>query len=223
MTVTREDLAAFADGELDPARAAEVAAAVAADPALADEVRAHRALRAQLAAHFAPIMEEPLPASLTAALQPSPDNVVSFGEARDRRRTRWLWVAGPGLAASLALAVFMPRGGADYADGVLAQALDRQLVARQRADAEPRILLSFRDEEGAYCRAFSGRRESGIACRDARGWSVVMRDGGSPASKGDYRMAGASSAAILERAQAMATGPALDAIEEEAAKERGWR
>ena len=43
MSVRREELAAYADGELDAAREAEVATAVAADPALAREVEAHRA------------------------------------------------------------------------------------------------------------------------------------------------------------------------------------
>ena len=47
MTVTREELAAFADGELDPAREAEVAAAVAADPELEAQLEAHRTLRAR--------------------------------------------------------------------------------------------------------------------------------------------------------------------------------
>ena len=80
MSVTREELAAFADGELDPARADEVAAAVEADPALAEQVRAHRALKARLSAHFAPIMEAPLPESLAAPLQPK---VVDFAAARE--------------------------------------------------------------------------------------------------------------------------------------------
>jgi AraC-like DNA-binding protein len=49
MTISREELAAFADGELDTGREAEIAAAVAADPALAAQVEAHRALKARLA------------------------------------------------------------------------------------------------------------------------------------------------------------------------------
>ena len=39
---------------------------------------------------------------------------------------------------------------------------------------------------------------------------------------GEYRQAG-SAAEIMERAQAMAAGPALDAAQEQAAKARGWR
>jgi hypothetical protein len=36
-------------------------------------------------------------------------------------------------------------------------------------------------------------------------------------------MAGNPAAEVLERAQAMAAGPALDGAQEEAAKARGWR
>lgn len=227
MSVTREELAAFADGELEPARAAEVAAAVAADPALAEEVRAHRALRARLETHFAPILQQPLPERLTDPLQPRPDKVVSLAEARETHRgraPRWVWWAGPALAASLVLALFLPRGaGEGYADGALAEALDRQLVATQGADAEPRILLSFRDETGAYCRAYAGTEQSGIGCRDAEGWRLRMSGAGAPAQTGDYRMAGNPAAEVLARAQALAEGPALGADAERAARARGWR
>jgi hypothetical protein len=227
MGVSREELAAFADGELDPARTAEVAAAVEADPALAGEVSAHRALRARLEMHFAPILQQPLPEGLTAALHRTPDTVVSFAEAREKRRprfSRWVWVAGPALAASLMLAVFLPRGaGEGYADGALAEALDRQLAATQGADADPRILLSFRDDAGVYCRAYTAAEQSGIACRHAEGWRLRMTGPGSPVQTSDYRMAGNPAAQVLARAQALAAGPALDADGERIARARGWR
>ena len=222
MSVTREELAAFADGELDPARAAEVAAAVEADPALAEQVRAHRALKARLSAHFAPIMEAPLPESLAAPLQPK---VVDFAAAREKRERaralpRWTWIAGPALAASLALAVFWPRGG--YVDAPLADTLDNQLVATQAADADTRILLSFRNSDGAYCRAFSASSLAGIACHDETGWVLTESVRATAGQTGEYRQAG-SLAEVMERAQAMAAGPALDAAQEQAAKADGWR
>jgi hypothetical protein len=227
MSVTREDIAAFADGQLDPAREAEVAALVAADPALAGQVRAHRALREQLAGHFAPILDAPLPERLTAPLTEKP-RVVDFAAARETRERarvlpRWSWIAGPALAASLALAVFLPRGGSDYADGALAAALDTQLVAAQDARAPTRILLSFREEGGAFCRAFAGEAQSGIACREDEGWRLRMTAPGGSAQQADYRMADNPAADVLERAQAMAAGDALDAEEERAAQARGWR
>ena len=228
MSVTREELAAFADGELEEARETEVAAAVMADPALEAQVRAHRALKERLSAHFAPIMDAPLPASLTAALRPEPQ-VIDFAAAREKReraRTlpRWTWFAVPALAASLALAVFLPRGAGDgYASGALAETLEGQLIAVQSADAPTRILLSFRDEAGAYCRAFAGEAQSGVACRDAEGWRLLMQGEGADGQGGEYRMAGSAATAVLERAQAMAEGPALDAAGERSARARGWR
>lgn len=226
MSVTREDLAAYADGELDVLRAAEVAAAIEADPALAEHVRAHHALRERLKAHFAPILQAPVPERLTADLSPKPA-VIDFAAARERRaRTlpRWSWIAAPALAASLALAVFLPRGGGgEYAGDALAATLDGQLVATQDMGARTRILLSFQDRAGTYCRAFAGEAHSGIACRDDQGWRLVMHGEGAPGQTSEYRMAGASAAPVLERAQAMATGAALDAAGEQAAKARGWR
>lgn len=223
MSVTREELAAYADGELDAAREAEVAAAVAADPALDAQLRAHRALKAQLGAHFAPILDAPLPERLTAPLRREEAEIIDFVVARERRIRRWSWIAAPALAASLALAVFVPRGGGDYAGGALAETLDGQLVAAQPADAPTRILLSFRDQAGSYCRAFAGEARSGIACRDAEGWRLVIEGEGAAAQTGEYRMAGNPAAETLKRAQAMAAGPALDAEAESAARARGWR
>lgn len=231
MSVTREELAAFADGELDAAREAEVAAAVAADPALAHQVETHRALKARLASHFAPIVEAPLPESLTGPLgvRDSGDRIIDFADARDkreraRRLPRWSWIAGPALAASLALALFLPRGAEDlYADPALGAALDEQLVATQAPDAPTRILLSFRDEAGSYCRAFASSSQSGIACRDDAGWRLVLESNGVAVQAAEYRQAGNPASQILERAQAMAAGPALDDGEERAARASRWR
>ena len=227
MSVTPEELAAFADGELAPARAAEVARAVAADAALAEDLRKHRQLRARLGEHFAPIVDAPLPETLTAPLR-SESNVVSFAaasEARLARRTpRWAWLAAPALAASLVLAVVLSRGPGDgYAAGGVADALEGQLVASQGADAEPRILLSFRDEGGAFCRAFAGAAESGIACKDGRGWRLRTTGPGVAAERREYGMAGNEAARLLESAQAMAAGGALDAAQEREARARNWR
>jgi len=231
MTITREELAAFADGELDPARHAEVAAAVAADPALADEVRAHRALRDRLTAHFTPILDAPLPDELTSQLRSRDRQVVDFTAARNKlqqrespQRYRRRWIVGTAVAASLALAVFLPRGsGNGHVDGALADALDQQLIATQSPDLPHRILLSFQDESGTYCRVFSSPERSGIACREPEGWRLRATGAGAKAPEAEYRMAGNAAADVLQKAQDMAAGPGFTAEEERAARARGWR
>jgi len=228
MSITREELAAFADGELPADRRERVSTAIAAEPALAEQVAAHHAIRARLVAHFAPIVDETLPDRLTAPLQPREAQVVDFATARrarqERRRPRWAWIAAPALAALLALALFMPRdGNSKYASGQLASALDSQLVATQPTDARTRILLSFKDKTGAYCRAFSEAERAGIACRDGRGWKFRTLGKGAPREDVQYRQAGSSAATVMEEVQALAMGPALDAAEEDQAIHAGWR
>lgn len=231
MTIDREMLGAYADGELDGAARDEVETALASDPALRAELGAHRALRMKLSAHFAPIAAAPVPERLIAAVA-SPNGasgaVVDLAAVREARRTRlvrWSWIAAPALAASLALALFGPGRGSPegYAKGALAQALDSQLVATQPGDAPTRILLSFRDDGGTLCRGFAGRDAAGIACRDAQGWKLKTLRPGAATATGEFRQAGSGAADVLAAAQDMAAGGALDAKAEAAARARGWR
>lgn len=227
MMPTAEQIAAFADGQLDGAERDAVAAAVAADPALQQQVDAHRALRARLAGHFAPVAAQPVPDRLAALLaQPEPQ-VIDLAAARAKRRgaPRWVWIASPALAASLALAVLLTRpddrAGADLAGPQIAAALSDQLVSEQSADAPVRVLLSFRDQSGTLCRAFTGAEQSGIACREGESWKLRTTASGSQQSGTAYRQAG-SDAEVMQAAQAMAVGPALDADAERAARDAGW-
>lgn len=232
MTITPEDIAAFADGELSDEREAEIAAAVAADPDLARQVDQHKALKAMLAEHYAPLVDQPVPDRLTAMLAQSQQaEVADFAAARERwemrrRLPHWGWIAGPALAASLALALFLPGMNDErevYANTQLAAVLEDTLVASQLPEEDTRVLLSFRTEEGRYCRAFRGSAGGGIACRDDDGWRLEVLGEGSEGATTDYRMAGASDGELLALAQEMASGTALDADGERAARAQGWR
>jgi anti-sigma factor RsiW len=109
MNVNDDDLTAFADGELAGAEAVRVAAAIAADPALAVRIEAERRLRTTLRAHLDPIAAEPVPESLslliaavaadeserdmtdapeTAPPPPTPARVLDFAAARARREAQ---------------------------------------------------------------------------------------------------------------------------------------
>ncbi len=70
-------LMAYADGELDAARCAEVEALLAAQPTLAERVRRQRALRERLTAAFAPALDEPVPQRLLHAVGAKPAATLS--------------------------------------------------------------------------------------------------------------------------------------------------
>ncbi|MEQ5788750.1 hypothetical protein J3454_12675 [Erythrobacter sp. NFXS35] len=237
MMVTDEIIAAFADGELEGADKAQVEAAIAADPLLARKVEAHRALKARLAAHYAPFAEGGVPPHIAALLESGGDergtdtvDVVSFAAERQKRGLapflrRWATIAGPALAASLVLALWQPWQGETpegYAGGKLAAALDTQLAANQSLDADTRILLSFERQGGGLCRAWRGADAGGIACRDDTGWKIERQFALDEAASGQFRQAG-SEADLLAAAQDMAASGALDAAGERAARERNWQ
>jgi hypothetical protein len=241
VTITPEEIAAYADGELTGERKAAVEAAMLADPEIMRSIESHKSLKSMLSAHYAPVAAEPVPDRLAAMLA-KPEAVVDLAAKRTQRAAassrhfpRWGWIAGPALAASLVLAVSWsaPDGagdgyaGGDYAGALLAGVLDTALAGQQPASADTRILLSFRNGAGEYCRAFNGSAASGIACRDEQGWKLEHSGKGQAGAEeagreSDYRMAGSDDGAVLAMAQDMAAGPALDAEGEARAREQGW-
>jgi len=217
-TIDETMVIAWVDGELAPAEAARVEQAVVADPALRTVAEAHRAMRARFAAAFGPIADEPV--ALPNA------EVISFAEAR-AKRMRHLWVPGA-IAASLVAGLFVgrmerPAGVRDRADALalaptLAHALDTQLSG---ATGPVRIALSFRAQDGTYCRSFSATHLDGVACRTGDGWGLRYA---APAATpgGDYAQAG-SDPARASAIAALIAGEPLDAAGERAARDRGWR
>jgi hypothetical protein len=234
MTHDRGTVRAYVDGELDDVTAARIAREAAEDADLAAQIEAERALRTKLGAHFAPILDEPVPEHLTAPLEDA-RKIVSLEEVRQRRfgfNARTLRWAGPAIAAALVLALLIPgfgggqtetRDGLTFASNDLARALDSQLVAEQRQGSETRVLLSFADDAGTLCRGFARADLSGIACREDGGWHLRVQRDGVDIAANDYRQASSVDSAIMAAAQNMAAGPALDARQEAAAKARGWR
>ncbi len=247
MSVTPEMLAAYADGELGADEAARVAAAVAGDPALAERLAMLRSLRGALAAHFASLLDEPVPAGwgeMIASHQivqdrPPRDNVVSLASVRAARaepapRRRWSSpAAGFAIAASLMLGVMLGaqmqwqgpvvlRGGALMAGSRLALNLDSQLAAAPTG-TDTRILASFRRSSGEICRAFTGATVAGIACRAGLGWHIERLQPGAPFSGSPYRQAGSADADLMAAAQVIMQGEPMNAAQEADAKAHGWR
>ena len=233
MTVSPELLTAYADGELDAETARTVEVQIAGNEQLRADLAKYRALRARLSAHFAPIAEQPIPDRLRLMVMgedQETSTIIDFATQAKRRLTptppaRWARWAGPALAATLVLAFIgfglRPKGNG-YAEGDLAQALDSQFVATQPANAPVRVLLTFQDKQGQYCRGFSGQASAGIACRDERGWRLIKMLDGASGSATEYRQAGGANMAIMTAAQDMTAGEALDAEQEARAAQLGW-
>lgn len=247
MTITQEEIMAYVDGELDEAARGRVTLAALADLDLADRIAAERALRERLKAHFAPVVEEPVPAawveSIRAATPPAP--VIHLAAERARRAApapRWrtpAW-AGAAMAACLAIGVFVgaqwhgtqgggaqgpivAEKGALVASGDLGRALDTQLASAD-GNAPIRMLGTFHREGGDLCRVFAGAQASGIACHDGGQWQLQhVLPGSAPAEQSAYRQAGSQDGALMALAQSMAQGDPLDAAQEKAAKAKGWR
>jgi hypothetical protein len=242
MNYSDEILMAYADGELAEPQRSEVEAAVRADPSLASIVDGHRALRRDVSAAFAGVLDEPVPARLQI---PGTGKVLSFEAARSARaRTtapapKRTWPTWAALAATLVVGVMAgsawldggkgdggfvsaDAGGRLTARGELAGALSRQLASEAASGSAVRIGVSFASRDGGYCRSFSVGAKAGLACRDGEAWRIpVLKE--TPAAAGEYRQAASAPQAVLEAIDERITGTTLDAAAERAARERGWK
>lgn len=103
------------------------------------------------------------------------------------------------------------------ASGALDAALTTQPTSAPEDRRPVKILLSFKDNGGRYCRGFASGTTSGIACRTDGSWALFRTWASSLAEGGEYRQAGSASADIMAAAQDMARSEALDSKEEQAA------
>lgn len=239
MKYTDETLMAYADGELDDITRAGIDRAMREDEVLAARVAQHRALRASVAAAFAPIAREPVPQRLRDTVPSLPPHVTPIDIARAARDAkkqaparRPLWQLG-GMAAALMVGVLAGRqtagpgsdiassGGVLVAQAGLEQALSTQLAASGAQDGT-RIGVSFVSKQGTYCRSFTQGQTAGLACHEGGRWTlpVVAQAGVGEAA---YRQASAMPAAVLEAIDERIAGEALDASQEQAAASSGWR
>jgi hypothetical protein len=248
MDIDDARLMAYVDGELPADELAAIESRAAADAALAERIRQARALRARVAAAYAPVLEEGVPDRLREQLQPvyagtqSPSGATGPATTRrqwgQRRRTR-AWAA---LAASLLLGVLLARvvpmglspaedvtfaDGAMHAGGALGRALDDGLAA-EGATGSVAIGVSFRARDGGYCRSFGidgVRPRAGLACRDGDApWRVTtLAEAAASSGPGLRQAASALPPAVLADIDARIDGEPLDAGQERAARAAHWR
>ena len=233
MSVDDEKLMAYLDGELDEIQRARIERALGEDEELRRRLETQQRLRDRLAAHYAPVMAEPVPERFQRLLDP---DVVDLTRARAPARFRWpVWQSAAALAATLVLGVFVGQSlpgsdgpvrgeaGAIYAGGELAEALDTQLASAPPAGAPTRIGVTFARADGSLCRTFEAPTLAGLACRGDGEWQLVMTAAASRGPETEYRQAGSGSALVLQAAQEMMAGEPLDAAAERRAQASGWR
>lgn len=231
MTYDRSTIAAYVDGELNLVAAKRIENAIGSDPELAQAIDQERALRAQLARHFDPVLDERVPDRLAALLSSNVEslNDQSAGMAPWLRPSPLQWAA---LAASLVVGVVIgstalnhdtgyvrDRGGQIVASGKLVDALNTQLASTQGSNPAIRIGTSFAAKDGGYCRTFESAGLDGIACTDGNDWNLRQTLSGDAAT--EYRQA--SAGPLSEAAAAMMANEPLDAAGEAAAVKSGWR
>lgn len=242
MSFSDETLMAYADGELDPKTRHAIEQAMQRDPAVAERVRRHQSLRADVFAAFAPVISEPVPRRLQPPRQPA--TVIDLGAARAARtaspaKRRWSWPEWGALAATLVVGVLAGVVGVSgvqgqsplvagtdgqlVAQGALADALSRQLASTPVAGAVT-IGVSFVAKDGGYCRSFAVGATAGLACEDKGQWKIPVTAQAAMDNQGAYRQAAsAMPAAVLEAIDQKIAGQPLDAQAEQAAQKKGWK
>lgn len=247
MTVTREILMAFVDGELAPDEERRVAAEVARDPALNAYVERQKKLAEKLESAFAPVLEAPIPERIERAVQETPipsagllARLQHFWHER-RMRTSQTWIPAAALAAGLALGLALDgsfgstgtdmrmKDGALVAQGALAQTLTAELASEQTdTRSAARIGVSFRSADGLFCRSFetqTGVRGAlaGLACLKDGDWQIAALTNATP-HEAEFATAGGDMPAVIRSALgAMISGEPLDAAQERAARDQGWQ
>ncbi len=217
---------AWLDGELEPAEAAEVAALVAADPALQRKADAHRALAGRLSAAFDPIAAAPLPDALADAIRPGEAEVIDLAARREARSpiaARMQWAA---MAATLAIGIVAgsmigssPSGPIGREDGQLVASGDLEAALYTRlasapADDGARIGLTFRDAAGDLCRSFTDDGAAGLACHQGGDWRLRGLFQAGEGQQAEFRMAAGADPRLAELVEATMAGEPLDAAGE---------
>ena len=244
MMIDDEKLLAYADGELDERERNEVERALATDPALADKLAGHQALASRLSAAMQRELSEPVPERLLRAARTAPAGSAALTHIATRRKPdvrarlpRWSALAASFAFGAIGAALWLRSAddsvltlqhGRLLARGELAGALNDQLAGSAKADARMQVGLSFKDNEGHYCRTFSFRdrdASAGLACRDVHGWAVeaVAPLATTEETNGGLRMAASPMPKeILHAVDNRIVGEALDADAEKRAQARGW-
>jgi hypothetical protein len=241
MGITDQLLMAYVDGELAPELAALILARLETEPDLLDRMEQQRELRRQLSAVYGSAMAEPLPPGLTALLtkeagaaglrrRPEP-RVMNFSRLGDSWPT-WAAAAaaaliGVGLSEAVHAGDPITRSsdGRILASGPLARSLEHALSAHGGVPG-PKILASFRDRVGRYCRVFEGSgQEDGVACKDGDRWQVMALAASAETESAEgYRQASSALApSVAAAVDELQGADALTPEQERQARAQQWQ
>lgn len=229
-----ELLSAWLDDELAPAERERVAAAIAAQPALAARLEQLRLANELTRRHAGAIDARPLPAALLHLLenaeQPAalPHNVTVLHGHK--------WQARPvavAMAAVLVLAVGIAFNGLqrdatpgvpDLQAALLEQVPSGSSIAAGELQLTPRF--SFRNSEGNWCRLYHVAGAVGstdnIACRMGAGWELQASLAAVTADDSEYRPATGAGSELDTVLDTLMRGAPLSAAEERAVLQQGW-
>jgi len=244
MSISREDIIRFVDGDLNADAAARMEARIAEDSELRADVARERELAAGLRGAFAPVLSEQIPPALRAAVMQTPVSVryrlrASWREALQKVHSRAFMLrtalpAAAALACGLVIGIgvdnnatrgglIAPGPGGLTAQGALADALDHQLASTQSASTTVSIGISFRAADGHDCRSFSTSGTAGLACHVDGNWQIAVLASTSR-SQGTYAQAGSEMPPSVRAAiRSMLAGAPFDAAAERRARDGGWK
>lgn len=241
-----ETLMAFADGELDPAAAAAIAAHRDTDAALAARIRMFEDTARLARRALDPIAHEPVPLRLLAAAQAARPARHRFISSRPLQALAACLLLAVGLGAGYLVGHERRGGAADglaglsaCGDGTLSRALETAASGERRAVDKCVVvaIASYRDDDGIVCREFQAslgvdpRRSlvAGIACRDeGGGWRArvaidLTAPGRAPDSYSPASGPRADDGLAPLRAVLGVKAAPLSSADEDRLRQNGWR
>jgi hypothetical protein len=118
-------------------------------------------------------------------------------------------------------------GGRIVASGSLARSLEHNLAADAAGGSGAKIMASFEDRAGRYCRVFeaaAGGRQGGVACKNDGRWAVVALANavGSEPADGYRQAASAVPAAVVTAVEELQPAGVLTPDQERKARTQQW-
>ncbi|WP_299554754.1 hypothetical protein [uncultured Tateyamaria sp.] len=238
MTVSDEELMAYADGALNGTDHARVAEAVMQNPDLRLRLDAFER-SAKMARDAMPLTDVPdalqdrinaAIAAETATLDPAEARVVPFKRMSSTGRSAWFGAIAASVLLGIGVGVFLldPAENEPVAFDLAPVVSTLETAASgtsiERHGIDTRLIASFEAADGAFCREFEAKLKDrsdliGVGCRTATGWE--LRFAAATELPGDTQFVPASAFETLEAwMRSTSAGPVMS-VEEEAERLSG--